>query len=51
MAPIITKIYVYPIKSCKALELTESELSKCKPILLFILGSYAYSAVLIPNIK
>ncbi|KAF9103879.1 hypothetical protein BGX27_010330 [Mortierella sp. AM989] len=28
MAPIISKIYVYPIKSCKAIEVTESNLSK-----------------------
>ncbi|KAF9298153.1 hypothetical protein BGZ88_007780 [Linnemannia elongata] len=28
MAPVISKIYIYPIKSCKALELTESQLSK-----------------------
>ncbi|KAG0198844.1 hypothetical protein BGX28_007776 [Mortierella sp. GBA30] len=28
MAPIISKIYIYPIKSCKAIELTESQLSK-----------------------
>ncbi|KAG0354085.1 hypothetical protein BC939DRAFT_465948 [Gamsiella multidivaricata] len=28
MAPIISKIYIYPIKSCKAVELTESKLSK-----------------------
>ncbi|KAG9323901.1 hypothetical protein KVV02_006267 [Mortierella alpina] len=28
MAPTISKIYVYPIKSCKAIELSESQLSK-----------------------
>ncbi|KAF9343716.1 hypothetical protein BGX26_005323 [Mortierella sp. AD094] len=28
MAPIISKIYIYPIKSCKAIEVTESNLSK-----------------------
>ncbi|KAG0076245.1 hypothetical protein BGZ93_002827 [Podila epicladia] len=28
MAPIISKIYIYPIKSCKAIEVTESQLSK-----------------------
>ncbi|KAG0084982.1 hypothetical protein BGZ93_003602 [Podila epicladia] len=28
MAPIISKIYIYPIKSCKALELTQTQLSK-----------------------
>ncbi|KAF9564697.1 hypothetical protein EC968_004445 [Mortierella alpina] len=28
MAPIISKIYIYPIKSCKAIELSESNLSK-----------------------
>ncbi|KAF9285314.1 hypothetical protein BGZ68_003963 [Mortierella alpina] len=28
MAPTISKIYVYPIKSCKAIELSESHLSK-----------------------
>ena len=29
MAPVISKIYIYPIKSCKALEISESQLSKC----------------------
>ncbi|KAG0221397.1 hypothetical protein BGX31_009923 [Mortierella sp. GBA43] len=28
MAPVISKIYLYPIKSCKAIELTETQLSK-----------------------
>ncbi|ORZ27702.1 hypothetical protein BCR41DRAFT_345732 [Lobosporangium transversale] len=28
MAPVISKIYIYPIKSCKAVELEESQLSK-----------------------
>ncbi|KAI1316688.1 hypothetical protein EDD11_009577 [Mortierella claussenii] len=28
MAPVISKIYIYPIKSCKAVELTEAQLSK-----------------------
>ncbi|KAF9194044.1 hypothetical protein BGZ51_001389 [Haplosporangium sp. Z 767] len=28
MAPHISKIYIYPIKSCKAIEVTQSELSK-----------------------
>ncbi|KAF8923977.1 hypothetical protein BGZ58_002319 [Dissophora ornata] len=28
MAPVISKIYIYPIKSCKHVELTESHLSK-----------------------
>jgi hypothetical protein len=50
MAPVISKIYIYPIKSCKALELTESELSKCKPTPSFARLSHTYSAVLILNI-
>ncbi|KAF9582004.1 hypothetical protein BGW38_000781 [Lunasporangiospora selenospora] len=28
MAPVINKIYIYPIKSCKAIELTQVEISK-----------------------
>ncbi|KAK3816208.1 MAG: hypothetical protein J3Q66DRAFT_341944 [Benniella sp.] len=28
MAPVISKLYLYPIKSCKAIEVTEAQLSK-----------------------